>query len=405
MKPVDLQPASYKSAHFLVSSSSIAGGRAVAKKRFIGTDRQQVEDLGLQLRTFTLACTIAPRRDGLGNEIQTYLEVREALLSALESDGTGILVHPFYGEIYNIKSTMYSLRESMTLLGDAQIDVTFEISNADGRPTPQDNVFASMEVKLDEVVAVVIADVAENFKVVPTSTGNFGKALAKVKAVAGKISKSIGNLAMDVIGAVDKITREISDFSADITSLVNTPQALADRMSNLFLTVGGLSTSAIGTFEAFAQMFDFGDSDLPTELNTVSRIEAQKNDVAMNSATQAMATGYAYLSTSEIEFSNTDEIDKIEAIVEAQYQKMSNAGTVSPGILEALTNLRVVSQAYFAEQRDLRARIVEVDTHPTSARLLAFSNYGSDELGSTIARLNGLNQSALVQGSVKILSP
>ncbi len=404
MKPSELQPASYKSAHFLVTGTSISGGRIVAKKKFIGTDRQQVEDLGLKLRSFTLNGTIASRRDALGNEIQTYREVREALLSALERGGTGVLVHPFYGEIYNVKATTYNLSERTTLLGDASIDIQFEISNADGRPEPEENTLSSIETQLDSLVVAVNLDIASAFSVTGTFAGNFTAAIDKANGYVDAVQDSAKFLSVGA-AALDKFSNQISDFSTNVVALINAPQEFADSITGLMLTVKGLSTSATGIFDAFTQLFDFGENDSPINQTTPSLIERKKNNDTVNTATQSLALAYAYLSSSEITYANTDEIGSVEAITDKQYQKLVNSPLIDVCVIESMTDLRRASQAFFSEQRDLRPRVVTVNTSPTSTRLLAFSNYGSSELGPALARLNKLNQSAYVEGDVKILSP
>lgn len=403
MKASELQPASYKSAHFLVTDTSVSGGRIVATKKFIGTDRQQVEDLGLKLRSFTLNGTIASRRDAIGNEIQTYREVREALLSALESDGTGVLVHPFYGEIYNVKATTYNLSERTTLLGDASIDIQFEISNADGRPEPEENTLASIETQLDSLVVAVNFDIADNFSVTGAFPGNIAAAIDKANGFVDKVKDSTKFLSV-AAAELDKFAYQVSEFAANVVDLVSAPQQFADSITGMMNTVKGLSTSATGIFDTFSQMFDFGENDASINLTTPSLIERKKNDDTVNAATQALALAYAYLSSSEIAFANTDEIGSVEGITDAQYQKLANSPLVDVSVIEALTDLREASQAFFSEQRDLRPRVVTINTNATSTRLLAFSNYGSSELGPNLARLNRLNQSAYVEGDVKILS-
>ena len=83
---------------------------------------------------------------------------------------------------------------------------------------------------------------------------------------------------------------------------------------------------------------------------------------------------------------------------------MRSTGTLSSGEEEELTKLRITSTDFFNAQRVTKPQIIEVQTNPTSTRLLSYQYYGSSDLGEDIARLNGIDDPAFVSGRVQVLS-
>jgi len=84
----DLFEASYKNVAFLSPSTTITGGRKDILHEFPNRDLQNIEDLGLRPRSFTITAIITG---------DLYIVQRDRLLAKLEEGGTGVLVHPFFG--------------------------------------------------------------------------------------------------------------------------------------------------------------------------------------------------------------------------------------------------------------------------------------------------------------------
>ena len=108
-----LQKASFRGAEFFVDSASTTGGRKTVTHEFPNTDRRYIQDMGLKQRSFTVEAIIT----GSGAE---YFSKRDALLNALETEGPGILVHPFYGQV-SVVNDPYRLEEEISSIGRARI--------------------------------------------------------------------------------------------------------------------------------------------------------------------------------------------------------------------------------------------------------------------------------------------
>ena len=403
MLPEDLHQASYRGAFFFVSGTTTGGGRKDVLKEFVSSDRQLVEDLGLRPRSFTVSAVIAARRNPAGDVLTSYEEVRDTLLDALELGGPGILIHPFYGKLQNITARTFTLNENMTHLGEATIQITFAISDIDGRPAPEENVLATIAADNAKVADTVGQDIDARFSVTNALIGNFPDAVTKVTEIHTFLTDAV-EIASIGTEALDTWSSELSDLSTDVSSLVAAPTDLSDSITSIFSTMNGLFATAGGTLAAFEGLFDYGDLDLSLTLNTAAKTERKRNRDILNGNVQGLALSYAYLAAASVVFTTVTEIDAASQDLEDQFQKLETAATLDTTVAEPLRMQRVHILAFFEAQRVTKPQVLTVQTPPTSTRLLAYQYYGASTLGVTLALLNGLDQSAFVEGAVEILS-
>ena len=81
---------SFRGATFRTAGHERSGGRRIAIHEFPSRDEPLVEDLGRKARQFSIECHV------IGAE---YRGAREALLTALEDEGPGLLIHPWHGRM------------------------------------------------------------------------------------------------------------------------------------------------------------------------------------------------------------------------------------------------------------------------------------------------------------------
>lgn len=399
----ELIEASYKGAFFYVTSITQTSGRKDSKKEYPGADVQAIQDLGLDEGSFSVTGSVSARFDANGQEITSYRTARDDLRTALRSGGTGIFAHPFEGDIANVACRNYTLRESTSNVGVADLTINFEISNSDARPTEAPTTAAEIAAGQAALVAASAANLSEQFEVTNSFAGNFSDALDKVS----NIGDSIQNAASPILLAADKINEfatEISNFGAMVASLVAAPQSLASAVSNLFQTLEGSISTVSGTLTAFQSLFDFGDFDISFSLDTAGRIERDRNRRAVNSAVQTHALAYAYSAAARSEFQTAEDVDEVVDSLEAQYAKVITSGNLDEDSTDALNSLRITALQFLQDQSVSNPRIITVESKLTSARLLSYSYYGDSSLGETIALLNDLEDSSFLEGSVRILS-
>lgn len=391
-----LFPGSFKGVRFLAVSFSTTGGRKVVKHRFPNSDKQVIEDLGLEPRSYSMQIIVSDK-DG------AYLQNRDRLISTFEDKELGKLVHPMYGDIENIKVSSYTLNEDLTELGDGKISVTFEVSNGTGIPEQSGNTLSIVESSNTAVAAAVNTSFAENYETTVNAPNSYNDSLQKLNnsVTAFEQATDTAQAAADKINAFNA---ELIAFQNAVTSLVGEPQELVDSINNLFSTINGLYPTIDGTIRAMESFFIFGDTDVPLPQTTPSRIERTKNRVILNDSIQSVALSYSYLNSSQLTFNTVGEIEQRANELETQYKKLSASDGLNDDAKQTLADMRVSVQAFFEEQKLTASQVIQIDTNLIPARVLAYQYYGSSEKGEQLSELNETSEPSFLEGTVNILT-
>lgn len=403
MRVDELHEASYRGAFFYIGSSEIAGGRKDAKKEFVNSDLQVIEDLGLKQRVFTINGTISDRRDNAGKIITPYLQARDRLIDALEKGGIGILIHPWYGRLEDIVCRTFTLNEDTTQLGAGSISITFEVSNTDGVPASNPAVLTNVAAGNTSVIAAAIALLKDIWDISTNATGNFQAGVDKCTDFVAAVDKATSPIAA-VSSEINEQARTVNNFSNSIVSLVSDPVALSESVSEVMASIGDLYSTPERTLSAFQNLFPFGDNDIDLPYSTFIAVERKRNADAFNLTVQATALSYSYLSASEIDYTTVEAINAVEADLEAQYQKLFLNEDIEAELIDSLTDLRTTSTGFLSEQKLTASQLITIQTNPMSTRMLAFNYYGSSEDGEAIAELNDLYDLAYHQGDLRIFT-
>jgi len=405
----------FKSVPIRIDSGSVTGGRKTSKKEFPNRDTQTIEDLGLRPRTYNLQIVIAPRTvvsDGKTKTLQRYFEYRDEIIAAIENKAPGELIHPLYGRIENVVATTYSINEDFSDFGRTRLNVTFETSNDTGIPRQTITALSQLTQANSLVSAAVNSDITNNYSVLTKFTNNFGDAATKINAMidAAVSATSFLGAAADEINEFNSF---IGEFSADVNSLVIAPSSLATSVNNLFSNIDGLFGTVENTAKAFEGLFGFGGNDEDdVQATTAGRIQRKQNRAVLNGAINASALGFAYVNVSQIEFGNVREIEEAADDLEVQFQRVMESQTAnapdSPGIsnevVSAVTDMRVIVQQFFDEQKTISKQIIEVNVYTTPARVLSYQYYQESKSADDIISLNNITDVSFVDGTVEILT-
>jgi prophage DNA circulation protein len=144
----ELFPASFRGIPFLFTDTSRSGGRKTVTHEYPNRNRRYIEDMGKSVPVYSITAIISPTpplayknaplaavasKDGQGNftistisaiQQETYMKKRNAFINALETAGSGILVHPFYGSL-KVCVLKYTVNESTRTLGVATFAIEF----------------------------------------------------------------------------------------------------------------------------------------------------------------------------------------------------------------------------------------------------------------------------------------
>jgi prophage DNA circulation protein len=120
-----LLPASFRGVPFFYADTEFSGGRRGPDHEFPLRDDVYPEDMGRKARRYKLQAHV------LGDD---YFAQRDALIAALEAEGSGTLVHPYLG-VMSIQVRTFRARETVAQGRGAFFDIEFVDAGAKPSPT------------------------------------------------------------------------------------------------------------------------------------------------------------------------------------------------------------------------------------------------------------------------------
>ncbi|MEE9222968.1 MAG: DNA circularization N-terminal domain-containing protein [Nitrosomonadaceae bacterium] len=311
----ELFPASYKGAPFLVNQVSTSGGRKTVLHEFPNSNIQVIEDLGLSPREYRISAIIAE---------PGYIQKRNTLLRALEGEGKGILIHPFYGRIENIVARTFTLNEDVSRLGDTVVEIVFGPSETDGLPTQSVNTVSRVSSLSNTVSGNIVSDITDLFTVTKAFQGNFSAAATKLNDIADafNVNAQLPTVSSNQINTFNSL---VDNFKSSINTLIGNPSELADDIQEIFIEFPKLYTTATQQTDSLALFFDFGDSDIVINPTTAGLVERKQNNDVLNNAMKGFALAEAYVSSAQIDFSTVNEVENTADTLELAFQSIKLA--------------------------------------------------------------------------------
>lgn len=405
-----LLPASFRDVPFFVDSTSVTGGRKATARAIINSDEQIVDDVGQKQRTYSVRGFVAARylksrvpggEFGISSD---YDEERKYLLEALEKREPALLVHPIEGNIESLVALSWALDETPREAGIGRITIEFVKQTAKSIPQAKlgqgEEIFgASKKVKFD-----LSLDLIENWDVPAFGFVElFFDAVAKVQEVYTQI-QAIAKVVTSIKDKIGEFSAFVAKAVATVTSIIRAPIALADAIQGAFQSLNSILPSLAASFKAMTNAFKFGDFDLEFDISTPSGRRRKKNNDLMNNMVQGIALALANEAVVGLEFVTVSDIEEVEAILEAQHQKMIASGTLSDVASEALLLMREATFAFLSEAKVTARKVVEDTFVELTPRTLAYALYEDDELTGAIVGLNSVESYGVLGGKLKVLS-
>ena len=150
-----LWPAAFRGVVFHIDDADISAGRRVQVHEYPQRDKPFVEDIGRATREFNVTGFV------IGDN---YVDQVNALLSALEQPGPGMLLHPWHGNLDVTLKGLGRIRYSKAL-GYATIEMTFVESGDLEFPSVSDSTQSAAATTADSLGAAAVTDFASRFTV------------------------------------------------------------------------------------------------------------------------------------------------------------------------------------------------------------------------------------------------
>lgn len=389
----DLHSASFKGASFLIRSGSTTGGRKTVIHEYPNADKRFVEDLGELKETFGI--------EGIVHG-ENYFADRDSLIGALKSGGSGELVHPFFGTV-TVTAQPYTLVEDTTTLGIARFSMTFSQSDESIFPVQSTNNKSLINTQKNSIISSVKSDLANIFNVSRNSSLNFRDAQIILTSVA-----NVFEINSDTIF---KVVTEISDFSNiietfrdNINNNIFNPTNLSTDFTNIFDSFEIIGSTPQNQFDITQDLFDFGLDQQPVVTSTLQRIKRDQNRKIINSAVRANALAQAYNIVTSLSFSTENDVQKVQQILDNQFDFIIDDNNLSDATIINLKNLRVEIRKFLEQEAVNAFRISEVFTAEIPTTILAYQYYGNIDKTQDLIDLNKTLNPTFIDNTVKILA-
>lgn len=392
MELKDLHVASFKGAVFLIDSSSTTGGRKSVTHEYPQSDRRFVEDLGELRETYTMTGIIHG---------DNYVADRDNLIQQLKSEGSGELVHPFFGSL-TVFSKPYSLTQNLNELGLARFSMTFELTQESVFPKIATNNTSLISDISGKTITSTGVDFLDKFNVSKNIPANFQDA----STTLGRVADSLGINADTVLKVGDNVNifeRTLKTFRDNLNRYIFVKDKLLDSIFTTFNEYAQVGRSAKDQFDLLVSVFSFGDDDEPITPTTVKKVERAQNRDIINGYVQVSALSYAYNVVPSLTFDTEDDINEIQGILDEQFDKVIETSGLSSETISDLKDLRVQVRGFLDQAAVAAFKISTVETYSTPMTILAYQYYGDTTKTQQLIDLNAINDPSFVEGEVKVL--
>ncbi len=377
-------PASFRGVQFFVDTSERTGGRRNVLHEYPFRDNPFSEDLGRGARGFQVEGYV------FGDE---YFTDRDALITALEKEGPGELVHPYYGTRQVALAGPFRVRESAREGGIAQFAIEFvETLGTDN------DVIASQVDAAGSVRASALA--ARAASQTQFTTGfTVGPFMDSVTTAVQNVAASIDGL----LGGLTLATQVQATLTARLGALSDNAAELVQNPDDLYLSLVGVFELIDDiTFLTRAYGFDPGTRPPAT---TANRALEQACFDALTLVTQRLVVVRAAELLPDQEFDSYDTaVAQRNAVAELLDDQ---AETASDDTYPALLQLRAdIIKAVPGLDSDLPRLVVYTPPVTVPSLVLTHRLYGALDLEQDVVSRNHIRHPGFVAGgrSLEVLS-
>lgn len=387
---IERLPASFRGVRFEVQLESEEGGRRVQTWEFPQRDKPAGQDLGRQARRFRLTAFVN------GDDAA---EQRNRLLTALETTGPGLLVHPSRGPI-SVRCVGFTRTESL----DDSRTVAFELQFIESTEQPAPTLSVDAAGALSSAAAATMSAAANAYSAAVSYAGQIDAVqqglITDIRNTTASIRRftTQGPLARQVARSAE-LAAALDELDDSITALAAAPETYAITLQNALLLV-----SHISLFRLFTQ--DAGTST-PALSGTPATWQTTKRT---NTEAQRQLYTHSALAAHGLALSQTMASGELN-----RPQSLTELGILSDRIdaeLELTIDANTGEQLFAVRQQaqaDTLARIqalpeIQAVTfgEPTSWLAETWRLYGSTEAADRLWRDNGRGDPLLVMGTVNV---
>jgi len=399
-----LQQISFKGAEFLFSSQSQQGGRKSVVFEYPDQDQRVVQDLGKMLNIYNIVGVIYD--NGFD-----YYSKRTALLNALNSEGSGTLVHPFEGDV-EVFCTNYTFDEQLGALNVITFNMTFYEVGTVTFPTTSSSYGTNIEGKFDNFINSISNDFSNFWGTTFGYLNNFNYSKDLLQNLINTFDNIPSQLSSVGSGYFD-FAKSVTDFNININSSVGDSSLLTNLTNTLFDSAGNLSDETTDQYTVASAFFNYNAGD-QIDVTTSGLDERELNRRILLQYINSQALIYAYTFTTQQTFSTNEEVkarsdalnDQFATIIlNNNYTDISgrSQNLLSDETVSELETLRSEAHGYLRDQDTSSQNIITVNIPRNSLIPLTYAYYGDLDLKDTLYNLNNLKSAINISGDFKII--
>jgi len=393
LRDLQLYRASYRGVRFKPITSTNTAGRKVVVHEFPNKTFRYIEDLGKNLRTFTVGGEVA----GI-----LWLEDKANLEDALNTEGLGVLVHPEYGNV-NCVCTTYNVTDDHKELGVATFEMTFVEANENIFPAATgDN--ASAIANFSRQMYSKIGDYIRNnffiqfFRNIQDSGNQLSLFEQELKAIG-----DLSNASSDSKASFDVL---LSTFGKQVYALPQQPNELGDQLPDLIDSFDSLSQTVDDRDNINNKLFGFGEDVTPVTLESPENIEKDRNRKIINGSVNGIVLANLYENAVLINYLDDQQLNAKIDDLEDKYERLvfGANNSLDDDSLDNMQNLRDEWRKFYERLRLTINKVIQVETKRMPLKVMVYQHYGNIDNFDVIMQLNNINNPALIEGTFNILS-
>lgn len=376
------KPATFRGVPFYVSGSEHSGGRRGVTHKYPFRNESFREDIGRETRTFSVEGFV------LG---EGYFAARDALLTELEKEGPGELVHPYHGR-RRVAALTWRVRESAADGGMATFTIEFEETPAQAvQPASVVDAAAKSAASVTAAKAAVSSEFLSKYSPgvhMDTVSEALRKGALAINKQLSKISQATQKAAL--------ARKRLDDFVTAAETLARQPENLLAGVVELF------SFLESGPGLVSVSKFDAGTRPTATTANS---LQEQTNFDQAQGLFQRLALLGAVSAVVATEFETFDEA--VAAQTEIADLLDEQAELASDETFAALATVRAdLVRAVPDDASDLARLVPHTPIVTLPSLVVAHRLYGDTALEQDIVTRNGVKNPGFVAGgaALKVLS-
>jgi hypothetical protein len=391
----ELHPASFKGVPFLIVTANKTAGRKVVVYDYPGKDIANSQDLGKLPSTFSLNGVIT------GTNKLDYFTAKKRLEDVLESEGAGILLHPFYGPI-NCVALPYTVVDDTSSLNEAQYTLTFRRIGKEIFPSKAIG-FIGRVFHWWEKLYKSTTDLIHFLPVYKVNS-------AKNKQDGGLKLKKLVKKMKDVLKSVeseakDAISKSLDNLDENAFIIASNPDQMVASIPDIMEQFGNVTDDSTLSYGLNSSLFGFGSDDTAIDPTTTDLQERANNREIINNSVNTLALSNMYVDASAIDYSNNEQIDVKVTELKNNYNFIINDNILSNDTLDNLYNLNAETRALLESIEVNISKVTLIFVKTTNLAALVYSYYGSLNRYDEILELNSdIVDPMIISGNIKILT-